>query len=663
MADDSRRPGLSRRSVLKGMAVTAAGVGVGVAARPGSAAASPAASAAGAPAVDAPVAGGIPVVSPGNRATISVLAAGGKLTWSAVYDGRTVVAQSPLGLVLDSGRVVGASAQVQRVTHSQANTDWYPLYGRNAVVHDRYQEARIELLDRDTAIEFAVVTRAYDEGVALRYELTGGGSVTLAGEATGFVLPEGSRVYSARDEDPFVLVAPHEIPSSGSSGRTDTGQLSDQPLTAALPGDARLCICESSRLDYPRLMLAGDANQQNTLRAHLMQYAGRGSDQPGQPTFQVTAPFTTPWRVVVLGAHDAELIDHADLIVNLAAPSRITDPDWIRPGKAIRCVTLNTAGGLACIDFAAQRSLSYIEFDAGWYGKESDPASDPSTSIAGLDMNQVIDYGKTKNIGVILYVNQIALTDTDALFALYEQWGVAGLKLGFIYEGTQSQTVWLTDVAEKAAAHHLLINTHDDLRPFGQERTYPNWMNLEGVRGNEHFPTATHNVTVPYSRNIGGPMDSTICLAQPRDQTTNVHQMAMAAVYYQPLSWLYWYDPPSKYATGSWPELPWFDAVQTTWDESRALAGEIGQYVVIARRNGATWFIGAMTNEQSRIIDVPLNFLGSGNYQATIYADGNTPDNARDTTVVVTTKQVDAASVLTMRLSPAGGQAVVLTSG
>src|SRR4051812_43653532 len=149
-------------------------------------------------------------------------------------------------------------------------------------------------------------------------------------------------------------------------------------------------------------MLAGDADQPNTLRVHLMQYAGRGSNQPVQPTFQVTAPFATPWRVVVLGSHDAELIEHADLIVNLARPSRVSDPDWIRPGKAIRCVTLSTAGGLDCVDFAAQRGLAYIEFDAGWYGKESDPASDPTKPIAALDMSPVIAHGKDKNVGVIL---------------------------------------------------------------------------------------------------------------------------------------------------------------------------------------------------------------------------------------------------------------------
>ena len=201
---------------------------------------------------------------------------------------------------------------------------------------------------------------------------------------------------------------------------------------------------------------------------------------------------------------------------------------------------------------------------------------------------------------------------------------------------------------------------HDDLRPFGQERTFPNWINLEGVRGNEHFPTATHNVTLAFTRNVGGPMDATICLAQPRDQTTNAHQMAMAAVYYAPLVWFYWYDQPAKYATGDWPELPWFDAIPSVWDESRTLAGEIAQYVVIARRSGTTWFVGAMTNEQGRVVDVPLGFLGSGNWQATVYADGGTPDNARDTPVVVSQQAVTSATTLTMRLAPAGGQAVVI---
>jgi len=643
--------GPSRRTMLSGMLATAAGAAV--VARAGSASAEPVpASIPGIPA------GAILAQSPGRRSRVGISVADG-LSWAVAYDQRTIIEPSPLGLMLGSGAALGPDARIRQVSRRQNDSTWRPLYGRQAAITDAYEEVRVELIDPSSGAEFAVVARAYDEGVALRYELTGSGDVDLSGEATSFALPEGAVVYSARDEDPFLRVTPGQIPQSGTS-HTDSGALTDQPLALGYPDGAAACICESARAHYPRMMLSADAADPAVLRTHLMQYAGRGGSAPAAPTFTVTAPFSTPWRVIVAGATAAELVDHADLVTTLATPSTLGDTSWIRPGKAIRATTLTTAKGLAYIDFAAMRGLRYIEFDAGWYGPEGSSSSDPTKPIAGLDLTQVISYGQAKDIGVILYVNQIALTDPAGLFALYEQWSVSGLKLGFILEGTQAQTDWIVSVAEQAAAHHLLLNLHDDLRPSGQERTSPNWITLEGVRGNEHFPTATHNVTLPFGRNIGGPMDYTICLAQGRNQTTNVHQMAMAAVYYAPLAWLYWYDDPTKYATGSWPELPWFDAIPTSWDESRTLTGEIAQYIVVARRSGATWYVGAMTNEQGRVIDLPLDFLGDGSWQATIYADGNTPDNARDTSVLVSQQTVSSQASLRMRLAPAGGQAIVL---
>lgn len=199
------------------------------------------------------------------------------------------------------------------------------------------------------------------------------------------------------------------------------------------------------------------------------------------------------------------------------------------------------------------------------------------------------------------------------------------------------------------------------MRPFGYERTYPNWISPEGVRGNEHFPTASHNVTLPFARNIGGPLDYTICYGQSRDQTTNVHQMAMAAVFYQPLNFQYWYDSPSKFAnTSNWPGLPWFDAIPTTWDESHALAGSIGQYAAVARRHGDTWFLGAMTNETSRTLSLPLTFLGGGPYTATVYADGTPGTSPYQTPVVVSTRTVTSATTLNVAMAPAGGQAIIL---
>lgn len=306
------------------------------------------------------------------------------------------------------------------------------------------------------------------------------------------------------------------------------------------------------------------------------------------------------------------------------------------------------------------RGLEYVEYDAGWYGPEftTTDATRPTTAI---DLPSVISYATSKGIGVFLYVNRLALTDADSLFGLYKSWGVAGIKLGFINDGTRTMTDQITDWAKTAAKYQLLIDMHDDVRPFGYERTYPNWISLEGVRGNEQFPTATHNVTLPFARNIGGPIDYTICYGQSRDKTTNAHQMAMAAVYYQPLNFLFWYDKPSKYANpANWPGLPWFNAVPTTWDESRTLAGSIGEYVAVARRSGDTWYLGAMTDETSRVLAIPLSFLGGGTYTATVYADGTPGAAPYQTPVVVSTQSVTAENTLSVAMAPAGGQAVVL---
>jgi len=245
----------------------------------------------------------------------------------------------------------------------------------------------------------------------------------------------------------------------------------------------------------------------------------------------------------------------------------------------------------------------------------------------------------------------------------YRQWGAAGIKLGFMWEGRQSDGDFIEEIVRECADHELIVDLHDDLRPCGLERTYPNLLTLEGVRGNEHFPTARHNVTLPFVRNVAGPMDYTICYAQQRNQTTNAHQLAMAAVYYSPLTFLYWYDAPAKYARGRWPELSWFDECPTTWEETRVLSGSIGEHVAIARRSGERWFVGAMTNEEPRRLELPLKFLGAGRWRAHIYADGAASGRAPDTPVVIRERPVDRGETLEMVLAPSGGQAVRFERG
>ncbi|MFI6373782.1 glycoside hydrolase family 97 catalytic domain-containing protein [Streptomyces sp. NPDC050546] len=584
----------------------------------------------------------------------------GVLQWSARRDGRTVIGTSALGIRLGDGTVLGSDVRVTGRRYRTRRSTWTPVYGRDASVTDHYQEHRWDLKDKGTGSRFAVEVRAYRTGVALRYLLLDHGTATTAtitDELTTFVFPDGTTVYSARDENAYEPVAPGSIPVTGTA-TTDNGPLTDLPLTATLPGGLIACVCESARVDYPRLMLSSVDGEPNTLSAFLMEHTARGTG-PVETASTVATPFATPWRAVVIGATHAELVDNAELVLNLAPPNALPDPSWIKPGKVFRC-ELTTAAGLAGVDFAVARELEYIEYDAGWYGPEF-TTPDATTPIPAIDLPSVISYATSKGIGVFLYVNRLALTDADSLFGLYRSWGVRGIKLGFINDGTQSMTGQIIDWAKTAARYELLIDMHDDVRPFGYERTYPNWISLEGVRGNEQFPTATHNVTLPFARNVGGPMDYTICYGQSRDKTTNAHQMAMAAVYYQPLNFLFWYDKPSKYGNpANWPGLPWFNAVPTTWDESRTLAGSIGEYVAVARRDGSTWYLGAMTNESSRTLSLPLSFLGRGTYTATVYADGTPGASPYQTAVVVGTRTVTRADTLDVAMAPAGGQAVVL---
>jgi alpha-glucosidase len=209
----------------------------------------------------------------------------------------------------------------------------------------------------------------------------------------------------------------------------------------------------------------------------------------------------------------------------------------------------------------------------------------------------------------------------------------------------------------KAAAHHLMIDIHDNYRPTGFQRTYPNLLTQEGVRGNEHMPTATHNATLPFTRLPAGPADYTICVYDQRLKTTRAHQLALAVTGYSPLQHLYWYDRPAQFDGA--PELAFLDHVPTVWDDTKVIGGRPGEFAVIARQSGSDWYIGSIAGDTAggREIDMPLTFLATGSYIAHIYE--NNPANA--TATRVRTENVDASSVLKAKLPPAGGQAVWLT--
>ncbi|MDO7846251.1 glycoside hydrolase family 97 catalytic domain-containing protein [Hymenobacter sp. M29] len=522
------------------------------------------------------------------------------------------------------------------------DTTWTPVYGERSQIRDHYNQAEIQLAKADNPdYRVSLQVRAYDEGVAFRYffpEHPKGIYYRVMSENDEFTLPAGTKAYY----------------TAWAQGKYDALPLSnwpepsERPLTVALPGGLYASLCEAGLTDYAMTKFKLSPTKPNTVVTSLYE------------SVDLISPVGTPWRAVIIGEKPGDLLEHNDLLLNLNPPTKLKDTSWIKPGKIIREMTLTTQGAKDDIDFAAAHGLQYILFDWKWYGPAFSFSSDVTKVVAPIDMPAVIQYGKEKGIGVWLYVNQQGLlAQMRELAPLYKKWGVKGIKFGFVQVGSHRWTTWLTDAVQVAMDNDLMVNIHDEYRPTGTSRTYPNVMTQEGIRGNEEFPDATHNTVLPFTRFVAGAGDYTICYYDKRLKTTHAHQLALAAVYYSPIQTLFWYDKPSAYQGE--PEVEFFEKVPTTWDETRVVQGEIGQYITVARRKGKDWFVGTITNNDGRTLKLPLNFLPKGQtFTASIYADD--PSQPTRTKVGIKRQRVKAGQVLDVKLLPSGGQAIWLTS-
>lgn len=505
-----------------------------------------------------------------------------------------------------------------------------------------------------------VTFRAYNEGVAFCYTLPeqpGPVGFVIQRERTQFAFATNATawaVYRAQGNyDPNDPRQKGKHPVTGPVLLSEIKPGVERPLTIRLADECYAAVTEARLVDYARMKLRPATGVSNTLEAFLDAERGVDGEVAG------LRPFATPWRVVILASSPDRLLEQNYLVQNLNDPCAIQDTSWIKPGKVIREVTLTTAGGKACVDFALQRGLQFIEYDAGWYGYENDPNADArkvdldprrNPDPTSLDLRQVIDYANAKGVGVILYVNRIALEkQLDELFPLYQQWGVKGVKFGFVNVGSQRWTAWLHEAIRKAAAHKLMVDIHDEYRSTGYERTYPNLMTVEGISGNEEFPTPVHNATLPFTRFLTGPADYTFCWKQPRLQVTGGHQLALSAIYYSPWQFLFWYSRPGAItdepALGFWRHLP------TTWDETRVIQGDIGRRAVVARRHGQEWFLGAISPGEGKF-GIPLKFLpAENNFTAQKYFD--TPGG-----VQMEELRVDSRTVIEADIASNGGLAI-----
>jgi alpha-glucosidase len=544
--------------------------------------------------------------------------------------------------------------------------------------------------------EYGIRFRAYDDGAAYQWFSWKKDRIRIASEEADFQFPGDDSSYvpyvnDPHDHDMFQTSFENNylhIPLS--QWVRDT--LAFAPVLVELPGGRKAALTEADLEDYPGMflevapeghglrgrfapaVLAEKPNPHNDAQALVAHRADYLAETAGNRTF--------PWRVVILSDSDKTLLDN-DMIYRLASPSRITDPSWIKPGKVawdwwndwnISHVNfragINTDTYRYYIDFASSHHLEYILLDAGW----SD-GKDLMTIVPAIDLPQIIAYGRQKNVGVWLWAGSFPMAKKmDEVLGAYAKMGIKGFKVDFMDRDDQQMVNFYYELARKAADQHLMLDFHGAYKPTGLRRTFPNVVNFEGVRGlenakwsNTDFPL--YDATIPYIRMLAGPMDYTPGAmknanktnfrpinAAPMSQGTRCHQIAMYILYEAPFEMLS--DNPTNYLREE--ECTAFIAsIPTTFDQTVALAGRVGEFAAIARRKGDTWYVAVLGNWQSRNVPLDLSFLGPGRFRAEVLSDGLNADREA-TDYVREIREWSSSDRLTAQLSTGGGWAAIL---
>ena len=580
--------------------------------------------------------------SPDEQFSISLSTGdNGRPTYRVRWKDREIIAPSGLGFLLE-GETDWSSGfgSVTAISRTESDSTWKPVWGERASIPDRYRSVIVLYRRQNPPAEMKIEARAYDEGVAFRYIIESG--------------PDGEKVNISSELTEFRFNADHDLWAvTSAQGKylkvklSQTRHSLERPCVLETADGKVIAIAEAALVDYARMRVRRSETEQNTLVSRLH----------GPVVSEL--PMTTPWRVIMAGDTAGELLENNYLILNLNEPSQLEDTSWIRPGKVIREVSLSTEGGKACVDFAVKYGLQYIEYDAGWYGPQGEVSSDArSVSRRNLDLKEVIGYAKERGIGVFVYVNRRHLErQLDELLPLYQSWGIAGIKYGFVQHGSQKWTAWMHDAIRKTAKYRILVDVHDEYRMTGWQRTYPNFMTSEGIGGDETRPPHEQVLANLFTRMIVAPADHTFCYYNGYVDQTSSHasQLAKSVCFFSPIQFLFWYDRPAM--AKDEPELEFWKHLPTTWDETKVLHSKIGSYAVIARRKSRGWFIGCLNAVEPRTLDVALDFLPEGQrFVAYIYRDNTSVPTS--TKVGIERRHVSPKTVLQVSMGKQGGVAI-----
>ncbi|CAN5133627.1 glycoside hydrolase family 97 protein [soil metagenome] len=593
------------------------------------------------------------IKSPDGNITLHV-SANEKLQWSVWHKDQQIITPSALSLQLEDGTVLGDQPKVIGSKVENINTAITAINYNKASIPDQYQQLTVNCKG-----DFSVLFRVYNDAVAYRFVTRIQGALIIKNEEANFNFTDDDKAFipiqwdyrGGQNFNSSFEALYHEINLS----QFPKDSLAFLPLLVDVGQNKKVVVLEADLEDYPGMYLnltPGSKGLKGVYAPYPLEAQNGGYNNiniiPTKRADYIAKTAGTrsfPWRAVVISEQDKELLNN-DIVQKLASPPRLSEVSWIEPGQVAwdwwnaRNIThvdfkvgLNIVTYKYFIDFASANKIKYIIIDGGW-----SPQLDLFKVNPALDLQQVIDYGKQKNVGVILWASWNAIVhQMDTAFPYYAKMGVKGFKIDFIDRDDQVAVASLYEIAKKAADNKLMVDYHGAFKPTGLQRTYPNVMGYEGVKGLENYKWADedqprYTVTIPYIRMMAGPMDYTPGAMRnvnqanyraignnPMSKVTRCNQLAMYVIFEAPLQMLS--DNPTIYMKEQ-ECTDFITKVPVTFDETIPLDGKVGEYVALARKKGDTYFIGAMTNWTARDITLDFSFLPTGNYQAEIFSDG-----------------------------------------
>ncbi len=618
------------------------------------------------------------VTSPDGNIVLTV-SPGPKLGWKVSFGEKEVMKSADLAMVLSDGRILpGEADKVKKAS----------VTALREVIKPEVPNKRSEIPNNCNILELVyrsgitVEFRVYDDGVAYRFKTLLGDELTVKNEISGIEFAPGATSWYPL-EDGFMshnerIYIDTKLDTLGSQ------HLASLPSLFISEG-VNILVTESDIIDYPGMWLRGAGG--GKLEGVWPQYPETEKLESDRNLYVTsTKDFIAktkgkrsfPWRVFIMSGDDGGLIE-SDMVYRLATPCQIADPAWIKPGKvAWDWWNDNNISGVDFraginndtykhyIDFASENGLEYVILDEGWYNIGGTVLE----SVPDIDIPELCRYAESKNVGVILWVVWKTFYDRiDDAVALYEKWGVKGIKVDFMQRDDQKMVNFYHETAKKAAEHHLLVDFHGAYKPDGMGRTWPNALTREGVKGLENCKwsrdiTPDHNLMLPFIRMVAGPMDYTPGAminmeranftphnSRPASQGTRVHQMALYVIYESPLQMLS--DSPTQYRKEQ-ECTDFISRIPVVWDDIHVMEARIGDYLLMVRRSGDNWYVGGLTDWTAREMELDLSFLPAGNYKIEVFSDGINADRyAQDYRHTVT--EAAQGGKIKLKMAPGGG--------